>query len=310
LAGEVDGRELLFGFFSYFIPPTIYRYDFDSDSLSIFEAVKTDIDLSQYEVKQVWFPSKDGTKVSMFLAYKKGLKLDGNNPTLLYGYGGFSVNETPSFSRTRMLWLERGGIYADAQIRGGAEYGEEWHRAGMLEKKQNTFDDFIAACEWLIDNKYTSHEKLVIEGGSNGGLLTGAVLVQRPDLMRAVISSRPLLDMLRYHKFLIGQLWIPEYGSADDAEQFKYLYDYSPYHHIKKGINYPAVLFESGDSDTRVDPCHVRKMAAALQAATSSGNPVIQRIERNTGHGQGEPVSKMIAEMLDEWCFVFWQLGL
>jgi prolyl oligopeptidase len=310
LGYETDGHELLFGYNSFFIPPRIYRYDFNNDSMTILDEIKTDLDLSQYTVEQVWYPSKDGTKISMFLVHRKDIKLDGSNPTIVYGYGGFASNETPSFSRTRTMFLKRGGVYADAQLRGGGEYGEAWHRAGMLENKQNVFDDFIAACEWLINNKYTNPEKLAIEGGSNGGLLVGAVMVQRPDLMKAVECWRPLLDMLRYQKFLIGELWVPEYGSADNPEQFRYLYAYSPYQHVKKGVAYPAVLFESADHDTRVDPLHARKMAAAMQAATSSDNPILFRVQRSTGHGQNVPKSITIEELVDEWSFIFQQLGM
>ncbi|PKK84034.1 MAG: S9 family peptidase [candidate division Zixibacteria bacterium HGW-Zixibacteria-1] len=310
LGAEPGGKDLLFAYNSYFIPPSIYRYQFDTGELTVFDEIKTDLDLTQFEVEQVWYPSKDGTKVSMFLTHRKDIKLDGGNPTLVYGYGGFNSNEKPYFSRTMTLFLSKGGVYAHTQLRGGGEYGEEWHRAGMLENKQNSFDDMIAACEWLIANKYTSSQKLIIEGGSNGGLLVGAVLVQRPDLMKAVVCSRPLLDMLRYQKFLIGSLWVPEYGSADDSTQFEYLYEYSPYHHIKKDVSYPAVLLQSADNDTRVDPLHAYKMAAALQAATASNEPILLRIQRQTGHGQGAPQRIIIEELVDEWSFVYWQLGL
>ncbi len=310
ISSELDGHELLFGYYSYFIPPRIYRYDFNSDKLDILDEITSDLDLSLYTVKQVWYPSKDGTEISMFLIHRKDIKLDGNNPTIVNGYGGFASNETPYFSRTRTMLLERGGIFAHTQLRGGSEYGEEWHQAGMLANKQNVFDDFIAAIEYLIDKKYTNPDKVLIEGGSNGGLLVGAVMVQRPDLMKAVVCWRPLLDMLRYHKFLIGELWVPEYGSADNPDQFKFLYDYSPYHHIKAGTAYPAVLFQSADHDTRVDPLHSRKMTAALQAATSSDNPILLRLQRRTGHGRGVPKSIVIDELLDEFCFVFQQLEL
>lgn len=310
LGAEPDGNELLFPYYSFFIPPRIYRYDFTTDELTILDKIESDLDLSQFKVEQIWFSSKDSTMVSMFLIHKKDLKLDGNNPTIVYGYGGFSSNETPYFSRTRTLFLENGGVYVQTQIRGGGEYGEEWHRDGMLDKKQNCFDDFIAACEWLIEKKYTNPEKLVIEGGSNGGLLVGAVMVQRPDLMKAVVCWRPLLDMLRYHQFLIARNWVPEYGSSEDPEQFKYLYAYSPYHNIKQETAYPAVLFQSADHDTRVDPFHVRKMTAALQAATSSDSPILLHIQKKTGHGQGVPKWMVIEELVDEWCFVFQQLGL
>ena len=310
LAGELDGKELLFGFCSYAVPYTIFRYDFAGDALTVFDRIETGLDLSNIEAEQVWYPSKDGTKISMFLVHKKGLNLDGNNPALVYGYGGFNVSEKPYFSRTLTIFLNKGGIYADAQLRGGGEYGEEWHRAGMLDKKQNVYDDFIAACEWLIKNKYTNPDRLVIEGGSNGGLLVGAMLVQRPDLMKAVVCGRPLLDMLRYQLFQFARAWIPEYGSAEDSAQFKYLYAYSPYHNVKKGVFYPAVLFESADHDTRVDPLHARKMTAALQAATGSKNPILLRTQRQTGHGQGAPRRIVIEETVDEWSFIYQQLGM
>jgi len=310
LGGERDGDDLLFGYNSYFIPPTIYRYHMQTGELTVFDEIKTHLDLSVFEVEQVRFPSKDGTEISMFLTHREDIELDGNNPTLVYGYGGFNSNEKPYFSRTMTLFLNKGGVYAHTQLRGGGEYGEEWHRAGMLENKQNVFDDMIAACEWLIDNKYTSSDNLVIEGGSNGGLLVGAVAVQRPELVKAVVCGRPLLDMLRYHKFLIGSLWIPEYGSADDPEQFQFIYDYSPYHHVEKGVAYPAILFESADNDSRTDPMHTRKMAAAMQAATSSDAPILLRIQRQTGHGQGAPKRIWMEELIDEWCFIYWQLGL
>jgi prolyl oligopeptidase len=250
----------------------------------------------------------------MFIVSKKGLVLNGNNPTLLYGYGGFQVSETPAFSRGLYLWLEHGGVYALANLRGGSEFGEEWHRGGMLDKKQNVFDDFIAAGEYLIAQKYTSRDRLAIQGGSNGGLLTGAALTQRPDLFRAVICQVPLLDMLRYQNFQIARLWIPEYGSADDPKQFEYLYAYSPYHHVKPGVEYPAVLFMTADTDTRVDPMHAKKMAALLQAEAKNGadrnRPILLRIDTKAGHGQGKPVTKQIEDATDAWSFVFWQLGV
>lgn len=262
LNGEWDGSEALFGFQSYFIPPTIYNYDLKTDKLSLYDRVQTDIDTSLYEVKQVWYPSKDGTKISMFLVHKKGLKLDGNNPTMLSGYGGFNANITPTFQRSIFLWLESGGVYAVANLRGGGEYGEEWHKAGMLGNKQNVFDDFISAAEWLISEGYTSPPFLAIMGGSNGGLLMGVALTQRPDLFKAVVCGNPLLDMLRYQNFLIAKLWIPEYGSAEDSLQFKYLYQYSPYHRVRDKTPYPATLFLTAESDTRVDPMHALKMTA------------------------------------------------
>jgi prolyl oligopeptidase len=314
LGGEWDGDELLFGFQSITAPTGVYRVDLKkpAEKPELWDEVKTDVDFSAYEVEQVTYPSKDKTPVTMFLAHKKGLKLDGDNPTLLYGYGGFNVSQTPTFSPSRFLFLERGGVLAVANLRGGGEYGEDWHQAGMLGKKQNVFDDFIAAAEYLIDHKYTNKDKLAIQGGSNGGLLMGAALTQRPDLFRAVVCSVPLLDMVRYHRFLIARLWIPEYGSADDPEQFKWLYAYSPYHHVKDGTAYPAVLFEAAESDSRVDPLHARKMTARLQAATASGpdRPILLRLETKAGHGQGKPRAKVVEELTDVWGFLFWQLGV
>jgi prolyl oligopeptidase len=246
----------------------------------------------------------------MFVVHPRGMVLDGTNPTYLTGYGGFNISMTPAFSRSLILWLERGGVLAVPNLRGGGEYGESWHQAGMLERKQNTFDDCIAAAEWLIAEGYTSPERLAVAGGSNGGLLAGAVLTQRPDLFRAVVIQVPLLDMLRYHHFLIARLWIPEYGSADDATQFEWLRAYSPYHRVVDGTPYPAVLLATAESDTRVDPMHARKMAARLQAATSSEHPVLLRLESKAGHGAGKPVSKLIEELTDVWSFVSSELGV
>jgi prolyl oligopeptidase len=309
-SGDPNGSEVFYTFSSYFIPPTSYRYDVNTKTSEVFDVVQADIDSSPYEVEQVTYNSKDDTPVTMFLVHKKGLQKNGNNPTLLYGYGGFSSSITPGFQRNIYLWLEEGGIYAAVNLRGGGEYGEEWHKAGMLDKKQNVFDDFIAAAEWLIGQKYTSSEKLAIMGGSNGGLLVGAVLVQRPDLFSAVVCSRPLLDMIRYHKFLIAKLWIPEYGSADDPEQFPFLMAYSPYQNIKPGTAYPATLILTADTDTRVDPLHARKMAASLQSSTSADNPVFLWVETDAGHGAGAPLDKIIEEYTDIWSFVMWQLGM
>jgi prolyl oligopeptidase len=308
--GEWDGSEALFGYQSFFIPPTIYHYDLETDKLTLHDRVKSDIDSSLYQVEQVWYRSKDGTKISMFLVHKKGVKLDGNNPTLLTGYGGFNASRTPSFQRNRFLWLESGGVYAVPNLRGGGEYGEKWHKAGMLQNKQNVFDDFIAAAEWLISNGYTTPSRLVIFGGSNGGLLVGAVMTQRPDLFKAVVCGNPLLDMLRYQNFLIARLWISEYGTAEDPEQFKYLYQYSPYHRVQDKTPYPATLIMTSESDTRVDPMHAFKMTARLQSATSTDDPILLRFETKAGHGVGTPLSKVIEEYTDIWSFVYWQLGL
>jgi prolyl oligopeptidase len=248
----------------------------------------------------------------MFIVSKKGTKLDGKNPTMLTGYGGFNISRTPAFSGWLYLWLENGGVYADANLRGGSEYGEEWHRAGMLSKKQNVFDDFIAAAEYLIAQKYTDKDHLAVYGRSNGGLLTGAVLTQRPDLYRAVVCGVPLLDMIRYHQFQIARLWIPEYGSSEDPEQFKWLYAYSPYHNVKEKTLYPSVLFFTSEGDTRVDPLHAKKMTALMQAtaANGPGRPILMRIELKAGHGVGKPVSKQIQEWTDIYTFLFWQLGM
>ncbi len=271
------------------------------------------IDPSAYEVAQEWFKSKDGTRVPMFIVHKKGLPKNGRNPTLLTAYGGFNVSLTPSFSRTAYLWMEHGGIFAVANLRGGAEFGEDWHRAGMLDKKQNVFDDMIAAAEHLISEKYTDKHHLAIQGGSNGGLLMGAMITQRPDLFRAVVCQVPLLDMLHYQDFQIAKLWIPEYGSSENPEQFKWLYAYSPYHHVKAGAEYPAILFMTADTDTRVDPMHAKKMAALMQAEARNGSsktrPILLRIESKAGHGAGKPVTKQIEEFTDVYSFLIWQVG-
>ena len=308
LSGNWDSDEVFFIFTSYHIPTTIYRYDVSSGEKEVWAKIEVPIDSEQYEVKQVWYESKDGTKVPMFIVHRKGIKLDGSNPTYLTGYGGFNISFTPFFSAEAVAWVEKGGVYAFANLRGGGEFGEEWHRAGMLENKQNVFDDFIAAAEYLIDEGYTKPKKLAIEGGSNGGLLTGAVLTQRPDLYGAVVCTYPLLDMVRFHKFLVGRYWIPEYGSSENPEQFKYIYDYSPYHHVKKGTKYPAVLFITGDADTRVAPLHARKMTALLQASTGSGKPIMLRYYTSAGHAGGQPASERIEELAETMSFLLWQL--
>ncbi len=310
VAGEWDSKDLFFGFQSFFIPITVYHYDMESGNLEILDQLRADLDFSGFEHKQVWYESKDGTKVSMFIVHKKDLKLNGKNPTLLAGYGGFNVSETPYFSEGIYFWLENGGVFALPNLRGGGEYGEEWHWAGMFGNKQNVFDDFISAAEWLIQNGYTNPGKLAISGGSNGGLLVGAALTQRPDLFQAVVCQVPLLDMVRYHEFDIARLWISEYGSAENAVDFKYLYAYSPYHHVQKGIDYPAVFLTAGASDSRVNPLHACKMAALLQASTSSDRPVLLWVESKAGHGQGKPFSKRIQERTDIYSFLFWQLGM
>jgi prolyl oligopeptidase len=313
--GKWNRDEIFYGFLSFTVPPTVYRYDLKSGTTSLWAKVDApSIDPAAYEVNQEWFHSKDGTRVPMFIVNKKGLKKDGHNPTLLTAYGGFNVSLTPSFSRTAYLWMEHGGVYAVANLRGGAEFGEDWHRAGMLDKKQNVFDDMIAAAEHLIAEKYTDTDHLAIQGGSNGGLLMGAMITQRPDLFRAVVCQVPLLDMLRYQNFQIAKLWIPEYGSSDNPEQFKWLYAYSPYHHVKPGTGYPAILFMTADTDTRVDPMHAKKMAAEMQAEAKNGasktRPILLRIESKAGHGAGKPVTKQIEEFTDMYSFLFWQLGV
>jgi prolyl oligopeptidase len=316
MAGQWNSNEAFFGFQSFTVPPSIYSVNFkEGETPSLWARVDApSIDPSAYEVNQVWFASKDGTKVPMFVFYKKGLVLNGKNPTVLTGYGGFNISLTPSFVGDRYLWLEHGGVFAVANLRGGAEFGEEWHRAGMLGKKQNVFDDFIAASEYLIAQKYTDKEHLAIRGGSNGGLLVGVSLTQRPDLFRAVVCAVPLLDMLRYQHFQIAKLWIPEYGSADDPKQFDFIHAYSPYQHVKAGVEYPSVLFMTADGDTRVDPMHAKKMAALMQAEAANGRsrerPILLRIDSKAGHGVGKPITKQIEELTDVYSFLFWQLGV
>jgi prolyl oligopeptidase len=310
IGAEWDGRELFYGFSSYTVPPSIYRIDLETGDQALWRRVEADVDSERFEVGQVSVTSKDGTPVTMFLVHRKGVQRDGNNPVYLTGYGGFNISMTPAFSRSLLLWLERGGVVAIPNIRGGGEYGEEWHQGGMLGKKQNSFDDFIAAAEWLIQARYTRPGRLAAAGGSNGGLLMGAVLTQRPELFQAIVVQVPLLDMLRYHRFLIARLWIPEYGSADDPEQYAWLRAYSPYHHVRSGTEYPAVLLATAESDTRVDPMHARKMAARLQAASSSSHPVLLRLEARAGHGAGKPLSKVLDELTDTWSFVFSELGV
>jgi prolyl oligopeptidase len=315
IGGKWDSDEAFFGFQSFTVPPSIYTIDFkEGNAPQLWARVDApSIDPSAYEVNQVWFSSKDGTRVPMFIFHKKGLVLNGKNPTVLTGYGGFNVSLTPSFVSDRFLWLEHGGVFAVANLRGGAEFGEDWHRAGMLDKKQNVFDDFIAAAEYLIAQKYTDKDHLAIRGGSNGGLLVGAAFTQRPDLFRAVVCAVPLLDMLRYQRFQIAKLWIPEYGSADDPQQFDWLYAYSPYHHVKPGTEYPAILFMTAESDTRVDPMHAKKMAALMQSEAANGQsrerPILLRIEPKAGHGVGKPITKQIEELTDVYSFLFWQLA-
>ena len=315
LGGKWNRKEAFFAFHSFTVPDSIFQIDLATRGTSLWSKVNAPgIDPEKYDVKQVWFSSKDGTRVPMFVLHKKGLALNGKNPTLLTGYGGFNISLTPEFYGDRYLWLEHGGVYAVANLRGGAEFGEDWHRAGMLGKKQNVFDDFIAAAEYLISQKYTDKDHLAIRGGSNGGLLMGAALTQRPDLFRTVICQVPLLDMLRYQNFQIAKLWVPEYGSSDDPEQFKWIYAYSPYHHVKAGTEYPSILFMTADTDTRVDPMHAKKMAALMQAEAANGRsperPILLRVDTKAGHGAGKPIAKQIDDWTDIYSFLFWQLGM
>jgi prolyl oligopeptidase len=311
VSGRWESQEAFFTFTSFHVPTTIYRYDVNAGTQEEWARLRVPVESDQFEVKQVRYASKDGTQVPMFIMHRKGLRLDRSNPALLTGYGGFTQSRTPDFSQTAALWAERGGVYALPNLRGGGEFGEEWHKAGMRDKKQNVFDDFLTAAEWLIKNGYTESSKLAISGRSNGGLLVGAALTQRPDLFRAVVCGYPLLDMVRYHRFLVAKFWVPEYGSADDPEQFKYLYAYSPYHRVKPRTKYPAVLFITGDSDTRVAPLHARKMAALLQASTGSDGPILLHYDTKAGHvGSATPVSKRIDDLTDELSFLFWQLDV
>lgn len=302
--GKRHDRETFYSFTSFTTPPTIYRYDIVSGKSQVFRQPKVDFNPADYETKQVFYRSKDNTQVPMFITYKKGIKLDGNNPTYLYAYGGFNISLTPSFSVSSLVWLEMGGVYAVPNLRGGGEYGEEWHQAGMKLKKQNVFDDFIAAAEWLIGNGYTKSDKLAIAGGSNGGLLVGACMTQRPDLFGAALPAVGVMDMLRFHKFTIGWAWISEYGSPDNLEEFKALYAYSPLHNLKPGTAYPATMITTADHDDRVVPAHSFKFAAALQAAHTGENPVLIRIETKAGHGAGKPTAKIIEEAADKWAFL------
>jgi len=307
--GEKDDKFVFYTFTSFTFPPTIYRYDIDTKKSSVFRAPEVDFKPTDYETKQVFYTSKDGTRVPMFVTYKKGLKMDGTNPTLLYGYGGFNISLPPAFSPLRIPFLEQGGIYAQANLRGGSEYGEKWHEQGMKAKKQNVFDDFIAAAEYLIAQKYTSADKLAAQGGSNGGLLVGAVINQRPDLFRVAIPQVGVMDMLRFHKFTIGWNWIADYGSSDNPDEFKTLYAYSPIQNIKPGIKYPATLITTADHDDRVVPAHSFKYAATLQENYKGANPVLIRVDVNSGHGASN-TKKNIETTADIYSFILWNMGI
>ncbi|HYL20469.1 MAG TPA: prolyl oligopeptidase family serine peptidase [Gemmatimonadales bacterium] len=310
ITGERKDDEMFYAFTSFLYPTTIFRYDFRTGTTSVFKAPTIDFDPSGYETKQVFYTSKDGTRVPMFITHKKGLTLDGSHPTLLYGYGGFNISLTPSFSVGTLVWLEMGGVYAVPNLRGGGEYGEEWHQAGMLGRKQNVFDDFIGAAEYLIAQRYTSSPKLAIAGGSNGGLLVGAAMTQRPELFGAALPAVGVMDMLRFHKFTIGWAWVTDYGSADSASQFPYLYKYSPLHNIRPGTKYPATLVTTADHDDRVVPGHSFKFTATLQAAQAGPDPVLIEIETKAGHGAGKPTSKIIEEQADRFAFLVKNLGM
>ncbi len=302
--GKRKDTETFYSFTSFTTPPTIYRYDMRTGKSAIFRQPKIAFNPNDYETKQVFYKSKDGTRVPMFITHKKGLKLDGNNPTYLYAYGGFNISLTPAFSPGNLVWMEMGGVYAQPNLRGGGEYGEAWHKAGTKQQKQNVFDDFIGAAEWLITNKYTSTPKLAIGGGSNGGLLVGVAITQRPDLFGAALSAVGVMDMLRFQKFTIGWAWTSDYGSSDNAEDFKALYAYSPLHNIKQKTVYPPTLITTADHDDRVWPGHSFKFAATMQAAQSGAAPILIRIETKAGHGAGKPTSKIIEELADRWGFL------
>ena len=308
--GKRNEKETFYSFTSFLSPNTVYRYDPVAGKSSVYRQPKVDFDASRYETKQVFYNSKDGTRVPMFLTYKKGIKLDGQNPTLLYAYGGFDISLTPGFSVPTVVWLEMGGIYAQPNLRGGGEYGEEWHEGGMKLKKQNVFDDFIAAAEWLIANKYTSTPKLAIRGGSNGGLLIGACVTQRPDLFGVALPEVGVMDMLRFHKFTIGWAWTSDYGSSDNAEEFKALYAYSPLHNLKPGTKYPPTLIATSDHDDRVVPGHSFKFAATMQTDQAGPAPILIRIEVKAGHGAGKSITKLIDETADTWAFVAHNLDM
>ena len=310
ISGERADREMFYSFTSYLFPTTIYRYDFATAAATVFRAPKIAFDTGPYLTEQVFFRSRDGTRVPMFITRRRDLERDGSAPTYLTAYGGFNISTPPAFSVSNLVWLEMGGILAMPNLRGGGEYGEEWHQAGMLGRKQNVFDDFIAAAEYLIAEGYTSPAKLAIAGGSNGGLLVGAAMTQRPELFGAALPAVGVMDMLRYHKFTIGWAWVPEYGSADSAAQFEYLMRYSPLHNLKPGTDYPATMVTTADHDDRVVPGHSFKFAAALQAANAGRRPALIRIESKAGHGAGKPTAKIIEEQADRWAFLSRNLGM
>jgi prolyl oligopeptidase len=308
--GKRTESETFYAYTGFTAPTTIYRYDMKTGASTLFRQPKVDFDPAKFETKQIFYKSKDGTRVPMFITHKKGLKLDGRNPTLLYGYGGFDISLTPSFSVSTVVWMEMGGVYAVPNLRGGGEYGKAWHEAGIKLRKQNVFDDFIAAAEWLIANNYTARDKLAISGGSNGGLLVGACMTQRPELFRATLPAVGVMDMLRFHKFTRGWAWTSDYGSPDDATEFNALLAYSPYHNLKPGVRYPATMVTTADHDDRVVPAHSFKFAARLQETHRGTNPVLIRIETKAGHGAGKPTSKLIEEAADRYAFLMRELNM
>ena len=308
--GERVDKDFFYTYTSFSTPPAIYRFDIATGQSTLFRETKTNMNTDDFVTEQAFFPSKDGTKIPVFLTYRKGLKKDGTNPVLLYGYGGFNIPMTPAFSISNAFFIEQGGIFAVVNLRGGSEYGEKWHAAGMLEKKQNVFDDFIGAAEFLVKDGYTNKNKIAIRGGSNGGLLIGAVMTQRPDLFKVALPAVGVMDMLRFHRFTVGWGWTVEYGNADTASQFPFLYKYSPYHNLKKGVRYPATLVTTGDHDDRVVPAHSFKFAARLQDYNAGNNPVLIRIDTDAGHGAGKPTNKLIEESADVWSFVMQNLNM
>ncbi len=308
--GEQDDTVLYFSFSNFVQAPSVYSYHVKDGTVRLYRKSEFSVSMDDYVTKQVFYPSKDGTKIPMFIMHKKGIELTGNNPTLLYAYGGFNISLTPSFSPSNIVFLENGGVYCVANLRGGGEYGESWHKAGMLQNKQNVFDDFIAAAEYLIANKYTSPDRLAISGRSNGGLLVGACMTQRPELFKVALPGVGVMDMLRYHKFTVGWGWAVEYGSSENEKDFKNLYAYSPLHNLRKGVKYPSTLITTADHDDRVVPAHSFKFAATLQECHAGKNPVLIRIDTKAGHGAGKPITKVIEEQADVWTFVFDQLGM
>jgi prolyl oligopeptidase len=308
ISAKNKSNEIFYGFTSFNVPTEIYRYNIESRDAELIFKPELDFDTEEYITEQVFYESKDGTRVPMFIVHKKGVKMDGSRPTLLYGYGGFNISYTPSFSVTNLIWLENNGVYALANIRGGREYGEKWHKAGTIFNKQNVFDDFIAAGEYLVKENYTSPDRLAIFGGSNGGLLVGAVTNQRPDLFAVAMPAVGVMDMLRFHKFTIGKYWVTDYGSSEDSAQFEYISKYSPLHNIKENVEYPAVLVTTADHDDRVVPAHSFKYIATLQEKYKGNNPALIRIETKAGHGAGKPVSKVIDEYADRWAFAFYNM--